>query len=304
MKPKQIFWGTLFISLGVLWLIESAFSVEIDISSQLKFWPFIFVFIGLSMISKNQTWKSVFAGLAGVASGVAIFGMLSGPKRFFEYHHRREKGEIIVEKFIHPADENVRNVSFNLSAGAGSYSIFSADSNLVLVEGERLNELYTFNFDKSGESARVEMIMNEYNINLDENSDDKSNNIDIVLSSKPAYALDLEIGAAAAYFDLSKLKLNNLDLKAGAVSLDLLLGEPSKEKMDAFIKTGASSIRIVCKKDVGVELKIDSPLSTKNIQGFTMVSDDLWRTESFDKAAKKIYLQLDGGLSNLSIVRN
>lgn len=303
MKPKQIFWGTLFISLGMLWLIESTFSTEIDFSAQLKFWPFIFVFIGLSMLSKNQTAKGVFAGLAGIASGAAIFGMLSTPKRFFEYHHKREKGDIIVKKFIHPADEKIKNVEFQLSAGAGSYSIFSSDSNLILVEGEKLNELYSFNFDKSGERARIEMMMNEISIQFDDKNT-RNNNIDIVLNPKPAYSLDLEIGAAAAYFDLSRLKLSNLDIKAGAVSLDLLLGEPAKDKMEANIKTGASSIRIVCKKETGVELKVDSPLSTKNIQGLTTIGGDIYRSDNFEKAEKKVYLTLDGGLSDLSVVRN
>ncbi len=301
MKPKQIFWGTLFISLGILLLSESIFSTEIDLSAGLKFWPFIFVFIGLSMITKDQKVKSIFAGLAGLASGAVLFGMLTGPRKFFEYRHHGKRGDVIVEKFVHPNEKDVKNFSFKLSGGAGSYSISAADSNLVKIEGEDLNNRYNIDFEASGENARLDMSMNEINIDLNEETD-YQNDIDIALNPAPAYSIDVEIGAAAAHFDLSKFKMNNLDVKVGAASLDINLGEPLKERMDANISCGVSTVRVVCKKEFGVELKLDSPLSTKNLTGFENVSDKIYRSDNFNSSSKKIYLTLEGGVSNFDIV--
>ena len=48
---------------------------------------------------------------------------------------------------------------------------------------------------------------------------------------------------------------------------------------------------------------MDSALSAKDFDDFNKVSDGKWQTEGFDKAAKKIYLDIDTGLSSVQVER-
>jgi hypothetical protein len=88
----------------------------------------------------------------------------------------------------------------------------------------------------------------------------------------------------------------------GAASLDVKLGSLSEETR-LNVEAGASNIDILVPEEVGCQVKTDDVLSSKNIYGFTKIKSDLYRTEGFDDADKKIFIEIDCGVSSINIRR-
>ena len=53
----------------------------------------------------------------------------------------------------------------------------------------------------------------------------------------------------------------------------------------------------------GCEVKLEGALNSKDFAGFKKVSSDLYRTANFDTASKKIFINIDSGVSSLNVDR-
>ena len=102
--------------------------------------------------------------------------------------------------------------------------------------------------------------------------------------------------------DLTKFKVENIYVGMGAASLKVKLGTLSEETR-LNIEAGASSIDISVPKDVGCQVITDDVLSSKNLYGFIKIKSGLYRTAEFDEASKKIFIEIDCGISSINIRR-
>ncbi|HEX9253534.1 MAG TPA: hypothetical protein VF870_14915, partial [Ignavibacteriaceae bacterium] len=60
-------------------------------------------------------------------------------------------------------------------------------------------------------------------------------------------------------------------------------------------------IDILIPDSVGCEIKSDAALSSRNYEGFIKINNDLYRSENFDKFTKKIYIDIDCGVSSIDV---
>ena len=128
------------------------------------------------------------------------------------------------------------------------------------------------------------------------------NRIDLKLNTEPLWDLNFDLGAASVDFDLSPYKTENISVDMGAASLKLKLGDRAEETRLA-IDAGASSIDISVPEDAGCEIKADVSLSSKHFDGFKNIESDLFRTDNFENAKKKIYISIDSGISSIKVTR-
>ena len=57
-------------------------------------------------------------------------------------------------------------------------------------------------------------------------------------------------------------------------------------------------------KSIGeCQVRTDDVLSSKNLNGFTKIKSGLYRTDGFDEAGKKIFIEIDCGVSSINIGR-
>ena len=129
-----------------------------------------------------------------------------------------------------------------------------------------------------------------------------NNNVLLKLSTSPIWNIEMGIGAGELDFDFSNYKVKKLEIETGAASIDIKLGD-KQDKVDIDIESGVASVKIKVPESVGCEIKMDGALNSKDFDNFEKIKDGVWQTKGFDKATKKICLNVDSGLSSLKVDR-
>jgi hypothetical protein len=103
--------------------------------------------------------------------------------------------------------------------------------------------------------------------------------------------------------DLSEVNLTNLTISSGASTYDIRLGEKA-DRLASEINIGASTVNIHLPKSLGLKITYQTGASSNNFtnQGLTK-SDDIYQTDNFDSAAKKIEITFKAGASSIELDR-
>lgn len=305
MKASHIFWGLLLIGLGLLIFINNFTTIFMDWASIWKLWPLTIVLIGLSILVKHQYGKSAIAGLAAIILALAIFASFKTATHFFSNDINIDFGdsanhEYGTTEFSEEYDSTSTYATLNFDAGAGTFSIKDTTYNLInaLTEGHLNN--YKLKRLDSDTSSIVNFDMGDKAIFRF--GKDYKNKVDIALNSRPVWDMSFDVGAASMDFDLTEFKTKNIDVDMGAASIKIKLGSLSPETK-LTIDAGASDINIYVPKESGCKITTDGALSSKHFNEFEKINSDHFETANFSEAANKIYIEIDSGVSSISVDR-
>jgi len=301
MKTKQLFWGILFLSLGILYLLVEVMNVHINLGGFYHYWPVSLIFIGLAVLSKENSLKLIFSALAGVVFAVVIFSFFS--KSWIpwgEWHDWDDECSTVqtVEKFNEPFDASIKNVSANFKLGAGRIEVTGGNDNLATVKSANMKEMFVVNTNKNGEDYDFEVVMKHAKIEINDSTRRK---LEVKLNDKPNYSFNFELGAADVDLDLSTLKVEKVDLQTGAASCRLKVKEFATETMRIKIEAGAASVKLIVPKEVGAQIRSKTALATTHFNGFKEVSNDVYETDNFGKAKKSVYIDIEGGVATFDV---
>jgi len=301
MKSKQLFWGVLFLTLGVVYLLVEVLHVQFSVGRFYHFWPLSLILIGLAVLSKNNYAKLTFAGLSGLVFALVIFSFFS--RSWLPWNNCYDSTHTFstTEQFVEPLDNKVKTVNANIKIGAGRIEIRGNDSNLVTVKSDGMKDLFSVDTDKQDENYDFNVSMGHAHIVLNDGDHRK---LEVGFNNKPDYNFDFELGAADVDLDLSSLKVQRVNLSTGAASCTLKVKEFASESMNIKIEAGAASVRISLPKDVGAQIKRETSLASTSFSDFKEVSDDLFQTENFSSAKKKIFIEIEGGVASFYVTRN
>jgi len=310
MKPKHIFWGTLFIVLGALFLINNFQSINLDWGSLWKFWPVAIILGGVSIISKDLVLKSIIAGLAALVLAVTIFasvktfGECTGDNFRIVFDDDEEYDSTNLSDtnfYFFNSEDEIKHAKLSFNAGAGSFNLVnSADTSIFFAKVSGRDKKYTLISKVEGSDADIEMEMKQSRFNISKNN--AKHKVNLSLNKKPEWELYFDIGAAAIDLDLSPYVVQKVDINMGAASLKIKFGDLNKETK-FYLDAGASSIEISVPENVGCEIRTDVSLSSKEFDRFNKIDSDLYRTDNFDKTEKKIYLYINSGVSSINVNR-
>ena len=309
MKTKHLFWGFLFITIGVLILLNNVASFTlywIDIG---KYWPLLLILIGISLLIKSKFVSGTIAVVVAIVIGISVFAMLKGGWGLFENdifsgfrHGIVIKGwnnnDYEERNFTEDYNSNIKTASLNLKASVGSFKIDDTTSSLFAATTKGYGNRYHLSSEINNDNAKLIFGSNKKFIIFGKSK----NRVEINLNKNPLWNLNFEIGAAASEFDLRPYKVRDVDVDMGAASLKIYLGDFS-DTTNVEIDAGASSIEISVPEKSGCEVNADVTLSSKHFDGFNKIRDDLFRTENFYDTTKKIFIKIDSGVSSVKIRR-
>jgi hypothetical protein len=301
MKTKQLFWGVLFLTLGIAYLLVEVMHVRLAIGGFYHYWPLSLILIGLSVLSKNNYVKLAFSGLSGLVFALVIFSFFSKSWLPWNYCDDKIHKFSTTEQFVEPFDNKVKTVNATFRMGAGSIEICGNDSNLVKVRSGGMKDLFSVDTDKQDGNYDFDISMENVHINLNE---DNHRRLEVGFNNKPNYTFDFELGAADVNMDLSSLKVEKIDLSTGAASCTMKVKEFASDTMFIKIEAGAASVRIILPKDAGAQIQKETALSSINFVDFKEISEDLFQTENFFSAKKKIFIEIEGGVASFYVSRN
>lgn len=305
MKTSNIFWGVFFVTIGGLILLGNLTDLNFTWNSAWKFWPMVLILIGVSILVKNEIGKGIVAGLAALVLALTIYASISATTNLidndFEINFGDEVAVFDTSYFSQDYSDSIKTATLNFSGGAGGFKMLTPTDKLLDFRTEGVRE--NFNLGRNDLDSHSEInfdMKSSHSIKL--GNKNYKNTVELSLNSNPEWDLNFDVGAASLDLDLTQYKVNNIDIDMGAAALNVKFGDladVTRFKLDA----GASDIDILIPDSVGCEIKSDAALSSKNYEGFSKVSKDLYRSENFDKYSKKIYIDIDCGVSSIDVKR-
>jgi hypothetical protein len=305
MKPSHIFWGLLFLGLGLLALINNFTTISMDWSTIWKLWPLTIVLIGLSILVKHQYGKSVIAGLAAIILALAIFASFKTASNLVNNDFDITFGddadyEYTTTEFTEQYDTVLQFATLNFDAGAGSFNISRTTENLIDAKAEGVKHNFKLTRFDSDSSTTIDLSMRQKSVFRFGKS--YKNNIDVALNPIPVWDMNFDVGAASMDFDLTEIKTRKIDVDMGAASIKIKVGSLYPETK-LSVDAGASDINIFVPKESGCKIVTDGALSSKHFNDFEKIDSDNYRTANFDETANKVYIEIDCGVSSISVKR-
>jgi len=305
MKPSHIFWGLLFVGLGLLVLINNFTTISMDWATVWKLWPLTIILIGLAILIKHQYGKSIIAGLAAIVLALAIFASFKTATHFFSNDINIDFGdgtnhEYGTSEFTEEYDSTLSFATLNFEAGAGTFNITDTTDKLVFARtiGHRNN--YNLSRLDTDSSTIIDFDMGDKAIFRF--GDNYKNTVDINLNPKPVWDMNFDVGAASMDFDLTQFKTREITVDMGAASIKMKLGSLNPET-NLSVDAGASDINIFVPKESGCKIVTDGALSSKHLDEFKKIDSDNYVSDNFEEAVNKIYIDIECGVSSISVER-
>ena len=270
MKNNNIFLGFFVIVFGVMMIIGKI--------NLFFIFPVFLVFIGLSIMPK----KSLFTLISTIILMVACFSL------------------IVIDSF---KVENKEVYSLPLEI---SETIENPIVNLLVESGEL--KLSSDNSDKFI-SGNVETNFSEYSLTKNENniflsftgigfwndSEKLTDKVDLFINDKVSFNLESF---------LSSIEINNIDFDKMKIydtafsDINLSVNNSSEIEIESFV----SSIRINIPQQVGVKVIDNTKQSSLNLGNMIKVGDDEYQTLDYEEQEEKVFIQIDGAFSSLTII--
>lgn len=310
MSYRKIFWGVVLVIIGTLFILKNVGLIFFDWGTIWRLWPLILILWGISLIPVKDYLKLIFSVAAiGLSillisrydkSGYYSFGW-DGSRHSFDYDpDDKWSSGSEDQQLFQSFDSAIQRVDLKLEAAAGDFRLSDttpADKLLTFSKKGNIGD-YSMTSEDDSTMRVISLKINDSHVRFKNNG----NRVRLGLNTKPIWDFDFDIGAASIRFDLSKYKVGKLNIDGGASSIDIKLGD-LMDVSNINIEAGASSIDLNIPESVGAELKTETVLSSSNYEGFNKVESGLYRTKNFNQAVKKIFIEIDAGVSSLNISR-
>ncbi len=304
MKTSNIFWGVFFVAIGGLVLLGNLTDLNFTWNSAWKFWPMVLILIGVSILVKNQIGKGIVAGLAALVLALTLYASVSATTNLIDDDFEINFGDDVVyydtTYFSQEFLDSIKTATLNFSAGAGGFKMLLPTDKLIDFKTEGVKDNYRMNRNDAGSHTDLSFEMKETKIKFGKSN--YKNYVEMSLNSVPEWDLNFDVGAASLDLDLTPYKIGKIDVDMGAASLNVKFGNIS-DVTRFSIEAGASDIDILIPDSVGCEINSDAALSSRNYEGFVKINKDLYRTEDFDKYPKKIFIDINCGVSSIDVKR-
>jgi len=303
MKTSHIFWGVFFLTIGGLLLLGNFTELNFTWDSAWKYWPMVLVLIGVSILVKNQVGKNIIGGLAGLVLAFTLYASVSATTNLLhnniDFSFDDDNGAVYdTTNYIEDFSDSIKTASINFSGGAGTFNIITPTDKLAEFRALGKEENYKVSRNDNGSHSEITFDMKSSTFRFGKKN--YKNKVDMSLSQKPDWELNFEVGAASLDLDLTPYKVSRVDVDMGAAALKIKFGDLA-ESTRFKLNAGASDIDILIPDSTGCEINSDVALSSKNYEGFKKVSKQIYHTENFDTAKKRIYIEIDSGVSSIDV---
>lgn len=311
MKTGKLFWGVILITFGVLLLLGHANIITFSLWSILTFWPLIPIIVGISLLGLSNKAKIAISVIVSIAIITLALTIDTRPQllRFFidKQTHQHSDSTYSTKQEILDLSKT-KSGSVDMVCANGLYTI---EGNAIFQDSSSMesSNLYSFISNNSYnnditvknigdcKSIQIEQMKNSWDIFPNATQ----NRVKLVLSSSIPWSMDIANGASKMNADFTNIQLTHLDLASGASSSKIKFGSMSDCNVD--ISAGSSDIFIEVPKEVGCIVSSETGLSNIKTHGFDHINGGTYKTENCDQAEKKININIQAGVSKITIKR-
>lgn len=340
-KKSNIFWGAILIVIGFIFLGTNLdwFHLDWSFHEIARFWPLMLIAAGVAAFinHKKSIYNATSALLIAFAIPLGLYTCVDDGVKDFKneisdgFNIDIDDDDFNFEKDDFNFDENdsdssssadtittgdrnkqyfavemspeVKEATLNLKGGAAEFDL--AESSNRLFEATTLLSFkngFTLEEENKSDGKTIDFSMKGKNKNFSFGHNKIKNGVMLKLSTAPIWTIDMGIGAGEVDFDFSNYKVRKLNIETGAASIDLKLGD-KQDDVKVDIKSGVASVKIAVPESVGCEIRMDGALNSNDFENFDKVKSGVWQSKGYDKATKKIKLDVESGLSSLKVTR-
>lgn len=303
--------GLLLITIGVIF-----FLLNYDILSWgfwfhvADLWPLILILAGIGLLFSRRIPLS--AVLLVFLLSMVGYSLVVGDKPLpgqkinnFFYTGKTETKLINV-----PLPPEVKKAHVKLNLGGAKVLVTALDSNQLLMSGT-YQGLKQGNVGGPGQSGlsttqlgdtlNVTLLSTSLGRNSDNNN--QKNDLELNLSRKVHYDLDMSAGAISGSMDLSRLLVDNLKISTGASDFRLGFGDTGIAT-HGKIDSGASKLTLVIPENVGVTIRLNGVATSTNFMGSGLLLEDKnWVSPQYADAKTKIDLEISMAAGSVQLER-
>ncbi|MCF8366515.1 MAG: DUF5668 domain-containing protein, partial [Bacteroidales bacterium] len=272
MRSKNVFWGVVLVSIGILFVLRNIGVIYFTWGSIFNLWPVFLIVLGISLLPINGIVRILLAFFVVVFSLIFISNTdYYNRYQYFEPHNwfrwenddysnfdEDENYEWRDQQLFEDYNEEINNAVLDLDAIAGEFVISETTDYLLKFDRQGNFGKYYLRADNAGSAVVLKIDMDSYI----ENGPKLKNEARIRLHPDPLWNIKVDAGASKLDFDLSPFKIDRMDIDGGASSINIKLGD-RYENTELIINSGAAATFIEVPQNVGCRVETNTVLSSK-----------------------------------------
>lgn len=317
MKLDRIIWGIILLFIGVVLLLENFNVIEFYWRNVWGFWPIFLIIAGVNILfnrNKSNVGNMISIGIVVITMGFLFYkGQQPPQNRHWFSDNFGNDINIDVDTDNEDSNRNERlnfsesyvadsakKVLLNISGGGTSFELNGATDSLITADVEKSRGTFTMKKEylDSIQTITFKMQNKKGKWNMSEGGND----VDFKLNTAPEWDVVMNMGAGEVNFDFTDYKVRKFKFDGGAAALDITMGD-MLPIADVIVKTGVADVKIKVPSTAGCRIKSSTGLSAKDFTGFTKMENGSYETPNYASSTKKIFITLDGGLSNFEVSR-
>ncbi|MDR3047904.1 MAG: hypothetical protein LBU51_09930 [Bacteroidales bacterium] len=299
---KYLFWGILFIAMGILWILNKTIPLHISFRDVLYLWPFILIWTGIGFLPIKDTYK-ICIDIVTIVCFLFLLIHQDGRPHF--RHHQNKEVKIYCDE---DETETIHSsVAFNNDSSYAHLQLDAGAASILFAEGhDKLVDIAGTAKEKGNINISTSTIDNKSDISvkIKPKNGNIAANYTVFINPEPVWKIDIKLGATDNDIDLSNFKIQELTIEASASVIDLTIGELYPE-VSLKIETGVSSIKITIPKSMDCRIENESALTSKNFEGFTKEEKGVYVSKSENTVKKGIInIEMSSGVSDITVIRH
>lgn len=304
--------GLLLIAMGVIFfllnygILSWGFWMHVG-----ELWPLILILAGIGLLFNRRIPLS-FVFLVFLLCMVG-YSLVVGDKPVpWQMNIPFNSGTIETKPVNIPLPPEVKKAQVNLKLGGAQVELQALDP------GNSEHQLMTGNYQgksensdqgsagsglstqQSGDTLSVTLSSASFGEKMNKNN---RSNIQLNLSSKVHYDLDVTAGAINGNIDLSRLAVDNLNISTGASNFELQFGD-TEITTQGKIDSGASKLMLVVPENVGLRIRLNGVATNTNFMGSGLLLEDKnWVSPNYAAAKTKIDLEVSTAAGSVQLDR-
>ncbi|HWQ88454.1 MAG TPA: DUF5668 domain-containing protein [Desulfitobacteriaceae bacterium] len=302
--------GLLFICLGVIFILINFGILSWSFwLSVLDLWPLILILLGIGLLFNKQLPFStiLLVFLIALVGYSLIFGARYVPWNPLNYYFYQDSGTSSSENSLTtdvPLFTGITKAEVDMKLGGAQVNLASLipadDQNLLIKGSYNWNNMYgsnrpEFSTRQEGETMIVSLVSGAHG--------GMNNRLQMGLSEKVRYTLDINAGAITGDLDFSRLEIEKLLLKTGASNFQLQFGDTGLTT-EGKIDSGASGITLVVPENVGLRVHLNGVATDTNFMGSGFLLDNKeWLSPGYEQARTKVNLDISCAAGSINLMR-
>ena len=302
-RRGSVVWPLLLIAIGSIFLLQNLGLLPWNLWGQIwRLWPLALVLIGLELLLGGRIRGAALAALTLVLLVGGVWALMTAPWA------RLDSGPTERRTFDQPLP-GATQASVRVDFGAGNLRLGAlepGDGRLASVvfdgpPGVTIEPRFSL---QNGSADLRYALSGRHGFGPPSffGVANRGMSMQLALAREIPIGLRVSMGAAESRLDLSKLKLNQLEVETGASSAWIRLPEAGGATAARF-SAGAASIEVELPEGVAAQVRYDGGLSTVDVQNPRLqpAGERIYRTSDYDTNPNRVDLRLDTGVTTVTI---